>query len=100
MASYWPQQLQEGDTIALNLMARLGYAPQDIADGLASAEENLGNTRWARDLRASSVQVAEIAQGPRLDKDGLARLASQKPFKLTYVAGQAPAEAAVETVED
>lgn len=100
MASYWPQQLQEGDLIALHLAARLDYAPQDIADGLERTEEILGRDGWAKDLRISSENIAEIAQGPRLDKDGPARLAGRKPFNLTYVAGQAPEEDSREDVKD
>lgn len=93
MASYWPNQMREADTIALNLMARTGFSPQDIADGLAASEQHMSDNKWARDLLASSGHVAQIAQGPRLDKQGLARLAGLKPLKLTHILGEPLADA-------
>jgi predicted Zn-dependent protease len=73
IATYWPQQLAEADTIALTVLARLGYDPQETADALAEAEQRLaGDSSWPQDLRASSGHVAQIAQGPRPDKERLA----------------------------
>jgi Zn-dependent protease with chaperone function len=91
IATYWPKQLNVADAIALNLLARAGYHPQQVADALAAMEQNLGDSSWPRDLRASSMHVAEIAQGPRPDKERLAQIAGSAPVKLTYVAGESPA---------
>ncbi|HEY5291299.1 MAG TPA: M48 family metalloprotease [Burkholderiales bacterium] len=93
IASYWPQQLGEADTIALTLLARLGYDPQETADALAVAERRLDDSSWPRDLLASSRHVARIAQGPRPDKERLAQLAGSAPLKLTYVIGNPSADA-------
>jgi Zn-dependent protease with chaperone function len=93
IATYWPQQLAEADTIALTVLARLGYDPQETADALAEAEQRLGDSSWPQDLRASSGHVAQIAQGPRPDKERLAQLTATKPLKLTYVIGNPSAGA-------
>ena len=93
IASYWPQQLGEADAIALTLLARLGYDPQETADALAVAERRLDDSSWPRDLLASSRHVARIAQGPRPDKERLAQLAGSTPLKLTYVIGNPSADA-------
>jgi predicted Zn-dependent protease len=87
IATYWPQQLAEADTIALTVLARLGYDPQETADALAEAEQRLGDSSWPQDLRTSSGHVAQIAQGPRPDKERLAQPTATKPLKLTYVIG-------------
>jgi predicted Zn-dependent protease len=94
IATYWPQQLAEADTIALTVLARLGYDPQETADALAEAEQRLDDSGWPQDLRASSGHVAQIAQGPRPDKELLAQLAASEPLKLTYVIGNPSAGAA------
>ncbi len=94
IATYWPQQLAGADTIALTVLARLGYDPQETADALAEAEQRLaGDSSWPQDLRASSGHVAQIAQGPRPDKERLAQLAGSAPLKLTYVIGNPLADA-------
>jgi Zn-dependent protease with chaperone function len=94
IASYWPQQLAEADTIALTVLARLGYDPRATADALAEAERYLaGDGRWPRDLRASAGHVAQIAQGPRPDKERLARLGDYQPLKLTHIIGNPSADA-------
>lgn len=93
IATYRPQQLAEADTIALTVLARLGYEPQEMADALAEAEQRLDDSSWPQDLRASSGHVAQIAQGPRPDKERLAQLAASEPLKLTYVIGDPPAGA-------
>lgn len=94
IATYRPQQLAEADTVALTVLARLGYDPQETADALAEAERRLaGDGSWPRDLRASAGHVAQIAQGPRPDKERLAQLAASKPLKLTYVIGSPSAGA-------
>jgi len=94
IATYWPQQLAGADTIALTVLARLGYDPQETADALAEAERRLaGDSSWPQDLRASSGHVAQIAQGPRQDKERLAQLAGSAPLKLTYVIGNPFADA-------
>jgi len=80
IASYWRQQRIEADTLALTLIARLGFNPQDTADAMALAELRLDDGSWARDLRASSAHVAQIAQGPRLDKARLAQIAGSAPL--------------------
>jgi len=94
IATYRPQQLAEADTIALTVLTRLGYEPQEMADTLAEAEPRLDDSSWPQDLRASSGHVAQIAQGPRPDTERLAQLAASKPLKLTYVAGNPSAGAA------
>jgi len=93
IATYWPQQLAGADTIALSVLARLGYDPQETADALAEAEQRLDDSGWPQDLRASSGHVAQIAQGPRPDKELLAQLAASEPLKLTYVIGNPSAGA-------
>ena len=94
IATYWPQQLAGADTIALTVLARLGYDPQETADALAEAERRLtGDSSWPQDLRASSGHVAQIAQGPRPDQERLAQLAGSAPLKLTYVIGNPSADA-------
>jgi len=94
IATYWPQQLAEADTIALTVLARLGYDPQETADALAEAELRLaGDSSWPQDLRASAGHVAQIAQGPRPDTERLAQLTASKPLKLTYVIGNPSAGA-------
>jgi Zn-dependent protease with chaperone function len=94
IATYWPQQLAEADTIALTVSAHLGHDPQETADALAEAERRLaGDSSWPRDLRASAGHVAQIAQGPRPDKERMAQLAASKPLKLTYVIGNPSASA-------
>ena len=85
IASYWPKQLGEADAIALNLLARLGYDPLDTADALAAAENRPTDSAWLRDLRASAAHVAQIAQGPRPDKERLVQLSGSTALKLTYV---------------
>lgn len=91
IATYWPKQLEEADSIALTIMARGGLGPQDTADALAAIEFRLDDSSWPRDLRASSEHVAQIAQGPRPDKEKAARILDSIPPKLTYV-GDAPAQ--------
>ena len=93
IATYWPQQLAGADTIALTVLARLGYDPQETADALAEAERRLDDSSWPQDLRASSGHVAQIAQGPRPDQERLAQLAGSAPLKLTYVIGNPSADA-------
>jgi predicted Zn-dependent protease len=93
IATYWPQQLAGADTIALTVLARLGYDPQETADALAATEQRLDDSSWPQDLRASSGHVAQIAQGPRLDNERLAQLAASAPLKLTYVIGNPSADA-------
>ena len=93
IATYWPQQLAGADTIALSVLARLGYDPQETANALAEAERRLDDSSWPQDLRASSGHVAQIAQGPRPDNERLAQLAGSAPLKLTYVIGNPSADA-------
>jgi hypothetical protein len=93
IATYWPKQLNVADAIALNLLARMGYDPQETADALAAMEQRLSDSSWPKDLRASSLHVAQIAQGPRPDKERLAQIAGSAPFKLTFVTGEPPPEA-------
>jgi predicted Zn-dependent protease len=93
IATYWPQQLAGADTIALSVLARLGYDPQETADALAEAEQRLDDSSWPQDLRASSGHVAQIAQGPRPDNERMAQLAGSAPLKLTYVIGNPSADA-------
>jgi predicted Zn-dependent protease len=99
IASYWSRQLDEADTIALTVMARIGYGPQATADALAALQPRLDNSSWPRDLRASSEHVAQIAQGPRPDRERVARIAESALPKLTYVSGDASAGAAEPAVQ-
>jgi Peptidase family M48 len=85
IASYWPKQLDEADSIALAILARMGGDAQETADALTAAEPRLDDSSWPQDLRASSRHVAQIAQGPGPDKERLAQLAGSAPLKLTYV---------------
>ena len=87
IASYWSRQLDEADAIALTVMARVGFNPQDTADALAAIATRLDNSSWPKDLRASSEHVAQIAQGPRPDKERVAQISGSAPPKLTYVIG-------------
>lgn len=93
IASYWPKQLSEADTIALTILARIGYDPRETADALAATEQRLDDSSWPRDLRASSAHVAQLAQGPRPDRERLSQLAGSAPLKLTYVVGDPSAGA-------
>ena len=93
IASYWTKQLNEADSIALNVMARLGYGPQTTADALAALDTRLGDSSWPRDLKASSEHVAQIAQGPRPDRERSARIADSVPPKITFVTANSPAGA-------
>ena len=93
IASYWPKQLNEADAIALSLLARLGYDPLDTADALAATENRPTDSGWLRDLRASAAHVAQIAQGPRPDKERLVQLSGSTPLKLTYVIDEPSAKA-------
>ncbi len=94
IASYWTRQVDEADSIALAILARTGYDPQATADALAAMEDHLDNSSWPQELRASSGHVAQIAQGPRPDKERMAQLAGSAPLKLTYVISDPPAGAA------
>jgi predicted Zn-dependent protease len=94
IARYWPKQLGEADTVALTMLARLGYDPQETVDALAATEQSLDDSSWPQDLRASSAHVAQIVQGPRPDTERLAQLAGSMPLKLTYVIGTPSAGAA------
>lgn len=91
IASYWPRQLKEADSIALTVMARVGFGAQATADALAAVESRLGDSSWPRDLKASSEHVAQIAQGPRPDKERVAQIADSVPPKLTFAADNRPA---------
>jgi predicted Zn-dependent protease len=90
IATYWPKQLSEADAIALTVMARIGIPAQDTADALAAVEQRLQNSSWPRDLRASADHVAEIAQGPRPDRERIAQILDSAPPKLTSI-GENPA---------
>ena len=91
IANYWPKQLDEADAVALTMLARLGYDPRDTADALAALENRPIDSSWLRELRASAARLAQIAQGPRLDKQRLAQLSGSAPLKLTYVINESPA---------
>jgi predicted Zn-dependent protease len=93
IATYWPKQLDEADRIALTVMARVGFSPQDTADALAAVDERLNDSSWPRDLHASAEHVAQIAQGPRPDKARVAQIAGSVPPKLTYVGASPAADA-------
>jgi hypothetical protein len=99
MSSYWPTQLNEADFVALTVMSRVGFDPLGTADALAAIVGRLDDSSWPRDLRASSNHVAQIVQGPRLDKERMARIAGSAPPKLTYAIGDPPAGAAEEGVQ-
>ena len=96
ISAYWPKQLEEADSIALTVMARVGFSPQATADALAAIENRLSDSSWPRDLRASYEHVAQIAQGPRPDKERVARNAASAPPKLTYI-GENPAADTIES---
>ena len=87
ISAYWPQQLKEADAIALTVLARMGFDPQTTADALGAVEARLDESSWPRDLKASSNHVAQVAQGPRLDKERAAQILNSAPPKLTYVGG-------------
>lgn len=52
--SYKADQLREADTIALNLLAGLGWSRTEIADSLAAGAPVAGNDRWSKDLLVSA----------------------------------------------
>lgn len=60
--SYKAEQLREADTIALNLLAGLGWSRAEIADALAAGAPVVGDDRWLKDLRISASGVAESAE--------------------------------------
>ena len=91
ISAYWPRQLEEADSVALTILARVGFSPQATADALAAVESRLTDSSWPRDLRASSEHVAQIAQGPRPDREHLARIADSVPPKLTSIGAIPPA---------
>jgi predicted Zn-dependent protease len=61
IASYWPQQRQEADAIALRLMARVGYDARTVAAGFAQECPQSPPTRWVRELQESMALLATPA---------------------------------------
>lgn len=59
--SYKLDQLREADAIALNLLSRLGWSRNDIADALVTATRVMGGDSWSKDLRASAEDAIRLA---------------------------------------
>jgi hypothetical protein len=69
-------QLHEADAIALNLMGKLGWKRNDIADVLISSTQVMGDDSWSKGLRASAEDAVRLADaqnnitGLDIDADG------------------------------
>lgn len=59
--SYKLEQLREADAIALNLLGRLGWNRNDIADALVVGTRVMGDDSWSKDLRASAEDTVRLA---------------------------------------
>lgn len=60
IASYKLDQLHEADTIAMNLLGRLGWNRNDVADALIASTRVMGDDSWSEDLRASAEDVVRL----------------------------------------
>jgi len=60
--SYKLNQLHEADTVALGLLASLGWNRDEIADALAASTQVVGDDRWSKDLRVSARGVVGLAE--------------------------------------
>ena len=61
--SYRPRQREEADTIALNLVGKLGFDARSVTAGFDEDELKTPQTRWMRDLSASVSKLADVAVG-------------------------------------
>jgi hypothetical protein len=61
MESYKLDQLHEADAIALDLLNRLGWNKNDIADALVAITRVMGDDNWSNDLRESAEDVIKLA---------------------------------------
>ena len=60
--SYKLDQLHEADTVALHLLASLGWNRNEIADALVASTQVVGEDTWSKDLRVSARGVVELAE--------------------------------------
>lgn len=61
IASYKLDQLHEADAIALNLLGKLGWNKNDIADALIASTRVMGDDSWSKDLRISAEDAVKLA---------------------------------------
>lgn len=64
IASYKQDQLREADTIALNLLGRMGWSGKEVAEALVADSRIMGDDEWSKDLRASAEDVVALAAAP------------------------------------
>jgi hypothetical protein len=60
IASYKLDQLHEADAIAMNLLGRMGWERNDIADALITNTRVMGDDSWSKDLRASAEDAVKL----------------------------------------
>ena len=61
IASYKLDQLHEADAIALNLLARLGWTGNNIADALITSTRTMDDDSWTKDFRFSTEDAIKLA---------------------------------------
>lgn len=66
--SYWPQQRQEADDIALRLVAQIGYNSRRVAAGFAQECPQLPPTKWVGELKESLALLAPADDQPALPR--------------------------------
>lgn len=62
ISSHKIEQLREADAIAMNLLGRLGWDRNDIADALVASTRIMGDDSWSKDLRASAEREMALVQ--------------------------------------
>lgn len=61
---YREEQRREADALALRILARAGWSPQEVADALQAAEARLDREGWMAELRSSQQWLARITAKP------------------------------------
>lgn len=61
---YREEQRREADVLALRILARAGWSPQEVADALQVAEVRLVGDGWMAELRSSRQWLARITAKP------------------------------------
>ncbi len=62
IASYKFDQLHEANTIAMNLLDKLGWGRADVADALVANTRVMGDDSWSEDLRISAEDVVRLSR--------------------------------------
>lgn len=63
-SSYWDDQSQEADTIALSLLGKLGWSTQEVNDALAALARTPHDDSWLKDLHVSAMRSDKLAEKP------------------------------------